>query len=176
VRTLLLSTTTAIMLSVLSGCMTTKIRQHTIDCNARSKADILRSATTLLVQSGFTVTLADTVVGLVQAETAEQYDIWSGTNSRRVWQISIRSDVGQTNSTTGGAMASSALPGAKPLHVIATARTINRGQNAFGATSSTSEVYYDDSAHEDWEWYWDVRKGLETMCGAKAIITTKNMH
>ncbi len=162
-----------VVLTILSGCMTTKVKQHNIGCPDRSKADVLRSATSLLVQSGFTVTLADTIIGLVQAESAEQHDVWTGTTSKRVWQVSIRSDVEEKPETPG----ITGMPvGAKPMYIVATARTVNRGQTAFGATSSTSEFYYDDSAHSDWEWYWDVRKGLEAMCGTKAVITTKTMH
>ncbi len=170
-------TSAVIALTLCIGCMTTKIQQHHIGCFDRSRADVLRSATTLLVQSGFNITLADTVIGLVQGETEEQHDIWSGLNSKRVWQISVKPDLGKLGVVSAGDQSTlSAPPGSKPLYIMATAKTVNRSQNAYGATLAASEVYYDDTSHEDWEWYWDVRKGLEGICGSKAVITTKKMH
>jgi len=161
---------------MLGGCGTT-IKQHHINCFDRSRADVLRSATALLVQTGFNITFADTIIGLVQAETAEQHNIWVGLFTKRVWQITVKPAIGKFDKVTSGDQATlSAPPGSQPLYIMATAKTIDRSQNIFGATISTSETYYDDNAHEDWEWYWDIRKGLETVCGTKAVITVKKMN
>ena len=59
----------------LPSCKTVNIKQHNIGCFDRSKADVLRSATALLVQHGFTVTMADTVIGIVQGETPPSHVI-----------------------------------------------------------------------------------------------------
>jgi hypothetical protein len=164
-----------VAIACCAGCATS-IKQHNIGCYDRSKADVLRSASALLIQNGFTITMADTIIGLVQAETAESRDIWSGTISKRVWQVNIKPELGKDVVAGASTAALTAPPGAKPMYIMATAKTVNRTQNAYGATLSTSEVYYDDSAHEDWEWYWDVRKGMEEMCGTKAVVTTKKVH
>jgi len=167
----------SILMTLCVGCMTTKIQQHNIGCFDRSKADVVRSATALLVQNGFNVTMADTIVGIVQGETEPQHDIWSGQNTKRVWQVTVKPELAKSAAVTAGDQAVlTAPPGSKPLYVVATAKTVSSSQNAFGATLSSNETYYDDSAHEDWEWYWDVRKGLEGICGTKAVITTKKMH
>jgi len=121
--------------------------------------------------------MADTIIGIVQGETASEHDIWTGQNTKRVWQVTVKPDFATTAMVSAGDQAALTAPqGSKPLFVLATAKTVSSSQNAFGATLSSNETYYDDSAHEDWEWYWDVRKGLESICGTKAVITTKKMH
>ncbi len=159
---------------LVNACSATKIQQHNIGCFDRSKADVLRSATTLLVQHGFNVTHADTVVGLVQGETAESRDAWTGMITKRVWQVNVSPVLDKQTSSSAAALTAPA--GKQSLYIIATARTVNRTQNAFGATIATAEQYYDDTSHEDWEWYWGVRNGLEAICGSKAVITTKKVH
>jgi len=165
----------AIVTLVSTACMTTKVHQHNLPCHTRTKADVIRSSMALLVQHGFTVTLSDTITGLIQAETAENRDVWTGNIEKRVWQIGIRPELDKS------VLAAESGPITKPadgpsMYVIATAKTVNRTQNAFGATLATSEVYYSDAAHEDWEWYWDIRRGLESVCGAKVVISTKKLH
>ncbi len=169
----LVCTVTIASLFTMISCSTTKLKQHTIGCFERSKSDVIRSATALLVQHGLTVTMADTLIGLVQAESAESSDAWTGLISKRVWQVTVAPTIGGKN--TSSATLSKPTSSAS-LYIIATAKTVNRTQNAYGATLATSEVYYDDSSHEDWEWYWGVRRGLESICGTKAVITTKPLH
>ena len=157
----------------LPSCKTVNIKQHNIGCFDRSKADVLRSATALLVQHGFTVTMADTVIGIVQGETPPSHDIWTGMNSKRVWQITV-SPILDKQASANAAL--TAPVGAQAMYIMAMAKTVNSSQNAFGSTLSTSEEYYDDKSHKDWEWYWGVRNGLESICGTKAVITSKKLY
>lgn len=164
------------------GCMITRVKQynvkqHNLPCHHRTQGEVIRSATSILVQSGFRITLSDTLIGLVQAETEEMVDIWTGVNSKRVWQISIKHSLDSNASiTAGNAQTLAAPPDIQPLYIVALAKVVGHTQNAYGATLSTSEVYYDNEAHKDWEWYWDVRKGLESICGATSVITVKEMN
>lgn len=164
-------------LLLLPGCMTTKISQHNLPCHSRTQTDVIRSATSILVMNGFRITISDTTVGLVQAETEESRNIWTGYISKRIWQINITPRLDNNiDPKSGNKAALEALATSKPLYIIATAKETSKSQNAFGATLLTTETYYDDDAHKDWEWYWAVRKGLENLCGATSVITVKKMY
>lgn len=161
----------------LGSCAGVKVKQHNLPCHTRSRAEVLQSAMSLLVQHGFTITLADTTIGLVQAETEESRNIWSGANGKRMWQISIRPELGNFGSVQPGEQATLTRPiEGRSMFVVATARTVTRTTNAYGATLATAEEYYDDNSHSDWEWYWGVRSGLESLCGAKVVISTKSLN
>lgn len=159
------------------GCSGVKIQQHNIPCHSRTRADVLRSAMSLLVQYGFTVSIADTTIGLVQGETEESRDVWSGMITKRIWQISIRPELGKLGELSATDQAALSKPAQQQsMYVIATAKTVNKTTNAFGATISTAELYYDDDVHQDWEWYWEVRRGLESVCGSKVVISTRKIN
>ena len=161
----------------LTSCMSTKVQQHNLPCHDRTVADVVRSATSILVLNGFRITHSDTIVGLVQAQTDESRDIWTGAVNQRVWQIVMKPDLKDAGEVKAGEVTTLAAPtGKKPLYIIATAKVVSRSQNAYGATLATSETYYDNDAHKDWQWYWDVRTGLEQICGTTAVITTKKMN
>lgn len=158
------------------SCMTTKIKQHNLPCYQRTQVEIIRSATSILVMNGFRITLADTLMGLVQAETEEAHDVWSGRDNKRVWTISIKSSLDQEIMTTAGEQRTlESGQNSKPLYIVALAKVVSRSRNVYGATASASEDYYDNDSPKDWGWYWDVRKGLETICGATSVITVKEM-
>lgn len=185
-RRLILSVTGVVTASMLSVGCATKIHQHNLNCPTRSRAEIVRSSTALLVKNGFTITMSDTLIGIVQAETEETRSVWSAVNTKKVWQIITEQPVStnkqeQANNksvSTGSSSSYSATgdAAAPGLVIIATAKTVDRTQSVFGAQTSASETYYDDDSHSDWEWYWDVRKGLEALCGSKIYITTVKRH
>ena len=37
-----------------------------------------------------------------------------------------------------------------------------------------SDTYYKDDSSQDWGWYWNVRDGLEALCGTKLVIVEKD--
>jgi hypothetical protein len=161
---------------VSSGCAT-RIRQHNLPCHNRTVADVVRATTSTLVMNGFRITHSDTIVGLIQAQTDESRNVWTGIVEQRVWQVALRPNLNNVGEVTAGNSLSLAPPTDKqPLYLVATAKVVGRTQNAFGATLSTSEEYYGDHVHEDWTWYWDVRRGLEQVCGATAVVTVKKQH
>lgn len=164
-------------LSILASCAGVKVQQHNLPCHTRTRAEVLQSAMSLLVQHGFTITLADTTIGLVQAETEESRNIWLGSSGKRMWQISIRPELGSVGAIQPGDQATLSKPmEGRSMFVVATAKTVTRTTNAYGATLATAEEYYDDKSHTDWEWYWGVRSGLESICGARVVISTKSMN
>lgn len=173
-KTFLWSMATALFLVSCSGI---KVQQHNLPCHTRTRAQAIQTATSLLVQHGFKITLADTLVGLVQAETEDTREMWTGAFMKRVWQVSVRPEIGPIGIAKPGEQETLSKPQTgNSMFIIATAKTITRTTNAFGATLGTAEHYYDDEAHHDWEWYWDVRQGLESLCNAKVIITTKSVN
>lgn len=172
VRILLL----AVVTTVFVACGTT-IRQHNIPCADRNPSDVVRSLTSILIQSGFRITHSDTLIGLIQAQTDEQRNIWSGGVEQRVWQISLkRMPNSQREAHAGTAAPPSGQSVAETVQIVATAKVLSKTQNAFGATLATAEIYYGDDTHEDWEWYWDVRNAMQSLCGTTAVITNKKMH
>ena len=168
----------SLLIAVLTAaCSGVKIQQHNLPCHTRTRAQAIQTATSLLVQHGFKITLADTLVGLVQAETEDTRDPWSGVMVKRVWQVNIRPELGSYGTAKPQDQETlSKLKATRSMFIIATAKTITRTTNAFGATLASSELYYDDDVHQDWEWYWGVRQGLESLCDAKVIITTKSVN
>jgi len=167
-----------VLLSILAvSCAGVKVQQHNLPCHTRNRAQALQTATSLLVQHGLKITVADTLIGLVEAESEDTRDIWTGVMVRRVWQINIRPDVGPLETAKPDDQETLAKPkNGRSMFIIATAKTITRTTNAFGATLATAEHYYDDKAHQDWEWYWGVRQGLESLCDARVVITTKSVN
>lgn len=162
---------------LLVSCSGVKVQQHNLPCHTRTRAQAIQTATSLLVQHGLKITLADTLVGLVQAETEDTKEVWTGAFIKRVWQVNVRPDVGPTVAAKPEDQETLSKPKtSRPMFIIATAKTITRMTNAFGATIATAEHYYDDEAHQDWEWYWGVRQGLESLCETKVIITTKSVN
>ena len=162
---------------LLVSCSGVKVQQHNLPCHTRTRAQAIQTATSLLVQHGFKITLADTLVGLVQAETEDTREVWTGAFIKRVWQVNVRPDVGPIGIAKPEDQETlTKRKTSKPMFIIATAKTITRTTNAFGATLATAEHYYDDEAHQDWEWYWAVRQGLESLCETKVIITTKSVN
>ena len=41
---------------------------------------------------------------------------------------------------------------------------------AFNQHSTGATTYYGDNTHEDWKWYWNIRKGLQQLCGDSVRI------
>lgn len=44
---------------------------------------------------------------------------------------------------------------------------------AFNQHSTNTTTYYGDNTHEDWTWYWNIRKGLQQLCGDSVRITQR---
>ena len=167
-----------VLLSILAvSCAGVIVQQHNLPCHTRNRAQAMQTATSLLVQHGLKITVADTLIGLVQAESEDTRDVWSGVMVKRMWQINIRPDTGPLGMVKPSDQETLSKPNnGRSMFIIATAKTITRTTNTFGATLATAEHYYDDKAHQDWEWYWGVRQGLESLCDARVVITTKTMN
>lgn len=104
----------------------------------------------LVMAEGMQITLVNDNIGILQAATAEDHSIWTGIYSTRQWIFSMKGDT-----------------------VLAYAKSIDQTRNAFGGVVGTSETYYTDKLHPDNAWYWNVRRGLETLCGSKVEFIQK---
>lgn len=58
--------------------------------------------------------------------------------------------------------------------IFATAKTNTYTKNIFATMTGNSDTYYKDDSSQDWGWYWNVRDGLETLCGTKLVIVEKD--
>jgi len=127
------------------GCGTT-VYQLKAPCN-KTVETVFQEVTGLLIKEGFNVTFQSIETGLLHAETTPEHSIWTGENTYYKWDIQI---------TNNEVVASCVLT------------TINK--NAFGATLSTSEQYINDEWSEDVGYYWNIRDGLEDLCGSRITI------
>ena len=134
-----------------TSCGTTVYQLHT-QCE-KSKEEVFKSITTLLLQENLQIKHSDMELGYIQAESIPQLNIWLGAEVQRVWVITYKEN-----------------------KIIASAKTITITRNAFGKTTGSAETYYNDDSHEDWTWYWNVRDGLENLCGNEIIITKKKVQ
>lgn len=117
-----------------------------------SKKNLIDGITGVLVEKGFNITTANAEVGLLQASTNPEYSVWTGANSSYHWMIKIN----------------------KNNVVTAQAKIATFTQNAFGATTASSETYLGDDTHEDLDWYWDVRNMIQELCDSEiSIIKTE---
>jgi hypothetical protein len=115
----------------------------TTPCPVMARDTLAQQLVGVLLSEGFEIRLLNEKLGLIQAETAPDYSIWTGMTTVNKWSITIRED------RTVEAYASSYMG----------------SQNIFGATNATSMTPYDDRAHESHTWYWSVRNRLESLCG-----------
>lgn len=128
------------------GCGTTRYQLVT-PCGKSSKSDIVAAMSALVAQEGFTVSLINENIGVLQASTPEEFSIWTGLNTTRQWSLTMRGDT-----------------------VLMMAKTVSYSKNVFGATTGGAETYYNDNAHSDWTWYWNVRNGMATLCENQPVI------
>jgi hypothetical protein len=128
---------------MMIGCAQRPIKLVT-PCTTQSTSDLIAALTALVVSEGMNISLVNEKVGILQASTAEEHSIWTGATTSNHWTFTVRDG-----------------------KVEAIAKSLSVSKNAFGATISSSETYYNDKAHKDWKWYWNVRNGLEALCGSK---------
>ncbi|MEJ5244312.1 MAG: hypothetical protein WHV28_01235 [Bacteroidota bacterium] len=137
-------------LLLLNSCGTT-VWQLKTDCNSNTE-DLFKRISMILMQENFLIKQNDPKIGYLQAETTPNYSFWTGMNETRYWIIIVQDN-----------------------KVTAQAKVVYTQQNVFGATSGGTEVYYNDKAHSDWTWYWNVRNELEKTCGSKIIFVEKKV-
>jgi hypothetical protein len=134
-------------LLMIVGCAQRPIKLVT-PCTSQSTSDLIAALTALVVSEGMNVTLVNEKVGILQASSAEDRSIWTGATTSNHWTFTVREGK------------------VEPI-----AKSLTQTKNAFGATLSSSETYYTDKADQDWKWYWNVRNGLQTLCGSQVRIT-----
>ena len=130
------------LLILLSSCSYSSYQLKT-NCKVSNQV-LFERLTGTLVNEGLQI---KTVTGnylLAESLPAKQ---WNGATTQVYWAFTASKDT-----------------------ITGTAKSISIYQNAFGAVLSTSETYFNDDAHRDWTWYWNVRNELENTCGDKVII------
>ena len=136
---------------VLSSCSAPKMYQLTSSCKPTTE-EVFRSLSTLCLAEGFSIKNSDVKLGYLQAETNPNFDVWSGAETQNTWTFQ------HDNSK-----------------IIATAKRRVVSKNAFGAVLYSVEVYANDSTAQEFKWYWNVRKGLEKVCGTSITIIEKEI-
>lgn len=137
---------------ILTSCGTTVYQLQT-KCDKTTPEELFKSISTLLMQQNFIIKQSDMKLGYLQAETMPSFSVWTGMDETRVWVFQY-------------------VQG----KIIASAKQVLTKKNMFGQTESGAETYYNDNVHSDWSWYWDVRNGLENLCGDKIVITEKKVN
>lgn len=130
-----------VLTTVVAACAQRPI-QITAPCQTKSAKEIIANLSALMAAEGMQITLANEQVGVLQASTAEERDPWTGMYTTKAWSLVVKDGT-----------------------VQAYAKTINQSRNAFGVVVATNETYYSDKVHQDWMWYWNVRRGLQELCG-----------
>jgi len=140
-----------VALLTISSCGTT-VWQLKTDCSP-STEEVINRITPILMEQNFLIKVNDPKTGLLQAETVPKFNFWMGMTEARYWIFQIVNN-----------------------KVIAQAKIIYMKQNIFGATTGGTEIYYNDEASKDWSWYWQVRNGLETICGNKIVFLENSVQ
>lgn len=141
-----------LLATVLCSCGHTVYQLNT-DCDRVSAEELFQSITTLLMQENFLIKQNDIKLGYLQAETVPDFNVWVGQTETRIWVFQY-------------------IKG----KIVASAKVVYQGQNAFGSPTSSSQIYYGDKTHSDWTWYWTIRRGIETICGNKIIIKENHVN
>jgi len=124
------------------GCAAPRVVQIAAPCAAKTTPQIITALAGLVAAEGMTITLLNENVGVLQASGAlRQTDRRSGMQQQ--WQFSVRGDT-----------------------VFAYAKTVYTS----GALV-TAELTADDTSTEPEErWYWNVRNGLQNLCGGERLL------
>ena len=123
--------------------------QLTTPCPAKPVKEVVGTLSALVLAEGMQITLVNDNVGILQAATPEDHS-WTGAYSTNQWTFSMKGDT-----------------------VLAFAKAVQQTRNAFGAMLSSYESYLTDEVHPDYLWYWNVRRGLEALCGEKVVFIQK---
>ena len=127
-------------LATIAGCVQRPIRITTA-CTPHTTTELITALTSLVASEGMNVTLVNENVGLLQASSPEHTSLLTGTSSNH-WTFTI-----------------------KDGRIDAYAKALFRTTNQYGATVSSSEYFYSDKDDRDNKWYWNVRNGLQRLCG-----------
>lgn len=130
----------------VGGCAPPRYQMRTA-CAGKTKSELVSAMTALVTQEAFTVTLVNENVGVVQANGTTEYSVWTQYYSTPVWQMSMKGDT-----------------------VLLIAKIVSHKENVFGAQTGSGETYMADNAAETHTWYWNVRRGMENLCGSTAIV------
>lgn len=137
---------TAALCVAVGGCAPPRYQMKTA-CPGRTKSDVVSAMIALVAQEAFTVTLVNENVGIVQANGTSEFSVWTGYYSTPVWQMTMKGDT-----------------------ALLIAKILFHKENIFGAQTSSTEAYMTDEAAETHTWYWNVRRGMESLCGSTAIV------
>lgn len=133
----------------LNSCITTKIHELQSNCDQITTDELFKSLTTLVLKENMIIKQSDAKLGYLQAETNPKRSPLSGETRSYAW-VFQHSDG----------------------KIVAYAKVLYSSQNAFGATKESGEAYYGDDSSKEEKWYWNVRNGIEKLCGNKIIIVT----
>jgi hypothetical protein len=141
-----------IFIILFSSCSSTTVYQLQTNCDKLTIEELFKSITNLLLKEDFIIKQSDLKSGILLAETIPVHNIWSEGDviETRAWTFQFSRG-----------------------KVIATAIVIIKEKNNYGKTTATTVTYCNDLSKPDWKWYWNVRNGLEKLCGNKILIEEK---
>lgn len=130
---------------VFSSCAT-KIYDYQLQCN-KDKQQIMSEFIRLVTSQGMQVKAQDINLGFAQAESLEERNIWTGYLMQNFWTINIKDNI-----------------------ITMSAYNTVKTTNEFGATLYTTVTYYKEDTHNDHGWFWNVRDGIQDLCGGEYQI------
>lgn len=140
----------ALLLStlLLIGCTPTKWQMRApCATEEMTRSEIMENLVALVVQEEFNPTIINVEIGLLQTKTAETTSFWTGWSTTYHWNFSFSGDT-----------------------IVGTAKSVVVSRNQYGVAMGSSEEYYNDETDRDESWYWNVRNGIENMCGERIIF------
>ena len=134
-----------LVLLLIAGCAQRPV------CPTKTSAELVSAITTLITAEGMTITDHNRLVGILQASIPPESAAATGVTTSRHWTFTIKDGL-----------------------IGAYARVDTRTRNAAGSTIDSTQTFYSDTAPEEWTWFWNVRRKLENICGAKVDFLQLN--
>lgn len=127
--------------ALLVGCSAPRLVQLAAPCPKMNRQEVITVLTGLVAGEGMTVTLVNENVGILQA-SGSPHKSWGDLVEQKQWQFSVRGDT-----------------------VYGFAKTVYTT-----AERVEGEMPVTDDASSDERWYWNVRNGLQKVCGGGSLL------
>ena len=129
-----------LMVILLTSCSTSIYKIKT-ECE-KTNDEIIRELSKLLLQEDFSITKSDLSMGYIEGESLPTKLAFVGLCTKQ-WSFAINNGV---------------ITAYAKLLII----------NEYGTVTDTK--YYYDNAPVEWSWYWNIRNGLQNICGHNVIF------
>ena len=134
-----------LLLLLIAGCA------QRSTCPTKTSAELVSAITTLITAEGMTITDHNPLVGILQASATEESLGRINVTTSRHWTFTIKDGL-----------------------IGAYARVDTSTRNAAGVTIDSTQSFYSETAPDEWKWFWNVRRGLESICGTQVDFLKLN--